>query len=194
MREEYGPNLILNPSADSGLENWTAQGVARTTGGSDGPYSFRLAETASMWQELGEADLILKPPDFKVAVDLKFPPAAPAGTSILGRILIQFGYVGDTIDSFIIPCHPGLLSSAEPLGAGWYRVEQICPVNEKLVLRAARISIITEGLPGGLQVDNIQVRKNLDIWEEIYEEAPWVEQFRDKSILYGLDADKPVLR
>lgn len=192
MREEYGENLLINPSAQT-LEGWTMEGVTRVAGGTEGSYCFRLEQSASMWQDLPEATLILKPPNFKLAIDFRIP-TPPSGTEVLANLQLLLGYVGGTIDSFIVPCHPSLLPDSVLLAGGWVRAEQICPVNEGLVLREVRVSVKTEQLDGGLLVDNIQLRKDLDIWEEAYEETGWADLFRDKSILYGLDADKPVLR
>jgi len=192
MAEEYGNNLLLNSSAES-LEDWETLGVSRVPGGTEGTHCFQLLPTAFMWQELDQVDILKNPPDFKISIDFRLP-TAPLGIEVLGHVLLQFGYVGETIDRFILPCHPSLLPEESVLSGGWIHTEQICPVNNSLVLRAVRISVITEDLEGGLQVDNIQLRKNLNIWEEMYEETPWVELFREKSILYGLDADRPVLR
>ena len=72
MAEEYGDNLILNPNASTQLEHWTTQGVTRVLR-SPGIYCFSLGSTAFMYQELSEADLILKPPDFKIQFVDSFP-------------------------------------------------------------------------------------------------------------------------
>lgn len=100
-RNYYGANMIKNPSAEDGLNDWTdIVNVTAVLGGVEGDYCFRFEPTASMKQEGAVPGL---PPD--VEMGFYFLPGRDiqSAAAVKAQVKLAFIYGDGAILRHVVP-------------------------------------------------------------------------------------------
>ena len=159
---EYGENLILNPSAETGdVSNWQATNVSVITGGSEGTKCFKLASGASMRQIKDYLAFTLQPAGFLAEIAFKYttPPTGDI-TSIKAFYTVTLLYtVADKVerDTFILPLEPDTLGST-----GWITKQLECDTRIDAVLTGYDVAIYVDSTSPEILIDRIVLKSGLD--------------------------------
>lgn len=159
----YGDSLIVNGDAETGnLTGWTSSGVTVNSGGSGaGPYCFRLASTAYMYQQVAQIDFVVNPKDYRVALDFLFQNAIdPLINDASLLVIVTLHYFDGTQDEYVYSLLEDFNDSQVYGADTWYTFECAAPLSIDSVLTAVTLRVETVAANGYCQVDNIELNRS----------------------------------
>ena len=159
----YGNNLIINGDAETGnLTGWTSSNATVVSGGSGaGPYCFRLASTAHMYQQVAQVDFIINPKEYRVALDFLFQNAIdPLVNDASLLVIVTLHYFGGTQDEYVYSLLEDFNDSQIYGADTWYTFECTAPLSINSVLTAVTLRVETVAATGYCQIDNIELNRS----------------------------------
>lgn len=172
------PNLI------SRMNRWISDRTAVQTGGfGESLYSFVLPPRGYMIQTIPSSRIGgVTPKDFKLSLISRISEVVD-GDIIRAKLEIDFNYTDGTSDTFLYPL---LLRSLE-----WTSTEDVLTVLDSgKRLQSVDVQIYNDS-PIVIRVAQIYLYPNEESWEGNESSQ---QPDPDKMILYGLEADLPILR
>lgn len=182
-------NLIANPSAAPGfgMTGWKSFGVSPMYGGSDDASHFKMSRNGYMIQEIPSSRLNgLTPIDFLFEMNY-WLDYEPEHADVRTDAILELVYQDGSIDTFVYP----LFGEKQR----WIQVQDIIQVSDKkdLFLDKLILTVSSRDSNVGLRLDNFRLFANEES-KNAQSSNERFKDFSDKSILYGLESEMPVLR
>ena len=100
MSDLYSRNLLINPSAENGLDGWYTDDVYIEEGGIDGNYCFKIDENGYMKQDIAVPS---NSPDIKISAYFLPEQEIKQNNKAVALIRIITKYGDGSKDEYVIP-------------------------------------------------------------------------------------------